>query len=464
MPAAEATPLRTTTGPPLHSALFRRRRFVNWFPLGCTYAFTYMGRYNFNVSKGTIGALHHFSKAQMGIVATAGFWIYAASVLVNGPLADRFGGRRAILLCTGGACALNLMLGLLLASAWDTHLIAGLSLLYGLNMYFLSFGALSVVKVNQAWFHVRERGVFGGLFGAMIALGYWLAYGVCGWFLDNLPLWAVYVIPSGMLLVAFVVDSILVQNRPSLAGHADFPTGDEDAADATGGVEPAEVAPRGGHLEAAPPVRREREPAFLEIVKRAFGHPVIRWLAVAEFCTGIVRQGLLLYFPEFLAEVHNIKPGYALFLVASAGVTVGGIAGSLLAGVLSDKLFQSRRPPVALLFYIAQMIFLVLLGLSRTPLAACFLIGATCTWIFGVHGMLSGTASQDFGGKKAAATAAGLLDGVQYLGGGLTGIPLGALLDRYHWGIWPFCLVPFAFAGMVIMAKLWNAKPGGAAH
>ena len=34
-----------------HSDDFRRRRVLNWLPLGLTYAFLYMGRYNLKVSK-----------------------------------------------------------------------------------------------------------------------------------------------------------------------------------------------------------------------------------------------------------------------------------------------------------------------------------------------------------------------------------------------------------------------------
>ena len=34
-----------------HSASFRRRRVLNWLPLGLTYAFLYMARYNLKVSK-----------------------------------------------------------------------------------------------------------------------------------------------------------------------------------------------------------------------------------------------------------------------------------------------------------------------------------------------------------------------------------------------------------------------------
>src|SRR5450631_3566578 len=98
---------------PNHTTAFRRRRFANWFPLGLTYATFYMGRYNFNVAKGAIGAAFHYDKTQMGIIATCGFWTYAASVMFNGPLADKFGGRRAILFGALGAAALNLAIGVL---------------------------------------------------------------------------------------------------------------------------------------------------------------------------------------------------------------------------------------------------------------------------------------------------------------------------------------------------------------
>src|SRR4030095_9510710 len=141
-----------------------------------TYATYYMGRYNFNVVKGDMGKMFHLDKAEMGIIATAGFWTYALSVMFNGPLADRIGGRRAILFGAAGALVMNLIIGLLFLNGWSTKIIVGMSLLYSANMYFQSFGALSVVKVNSAWFHVRERGVFGGIFGILISLGLYFAY------------------------------------------------------------------------------------------------------------------------------------------------------------------------------------------------------------------------------------------------------------------------------------------------
>ena len=43
-------------------------------------------------------------------------------------------------------------------------------------MYFQSFGAMSIIKVKAYWFHVRERGVFGAIFGTFISAGAYFAF------------------------------------------------------------------------------------------------------------------------------------------------------------------------------------------------------------------------------------------------------------------------------------------------
>jgi OPA family glycerol-3-phosphate transporter-like MFS transporter len=437
---------------PNHSKEYRRRRLLNWFPLGLTYATFYMGRYNFNVVKGTMGSMFQLDKAEMGIIATAGFWTYALSVMFNGPLADRLGGRKAIIFGAIGSALLNLIIGMCFLSGWTSKIVVGMSLLYSVNMYFQSFGALSVVKVNAPWFHVRERGIFGGIFGIMISLGYMFAISFGGWILANMSWFMVFFVPSAAILTMGVIDYFLVRDLPSQAGHVDFDTGDASSGDS----KPVDLA---------------------YIAKKVFSNPVILTIAAAEFCTGFVRQGLLLYFVEFLKEVHHVDLGSAMFWWAGTGITIGGIIGGLLCGWMSDKLFDSRRAPVAAIFYALQVVALLMLGFTQNQMAACTLIGVACIWIFGVHGMLSGTASMDFGGKKAAASAAGMLDGVQYLASGLTGFGLGWILKTYGWDgvpdaghqavdahIWVYSIIPFSIIGGLIISTLWNAKPGKNAH
>src|SRR6201994_3403109 len=164
--------------PMRHGPSFLSRRFLNWFPLGMTYAFLYMGRYNLTVAKNSLGTL--MSNEDFGLIFAAGTITYAFSFLVNGPLVDKIGGKRGILIAAVGAAAANVVLGivtwLVLTSRLHIRLLGIFCVLYALNMYFQSYGAVSIIKVKAHWFHVRERGVFGAVFGTLISFGVYFAF------------------------------------------------------------------------------------------------------------------------------------------------------------------------------------------------------------------------------------------------------------------------------------------------
>src|SRR5690349_10446822 len=84
-----------------HGPRFLRRRFLNWFPLGMTYAFLYMARYNLAAAKNDLGDL--ISNEDFGNIKALGTIVYGVSFLVNGPLTDRIGGRATILLAAAGS-------------------------------------------------------------------------------------------------------------------------------------------------------------------------------------------------------------------------------------------------------------------------------------------------------------------------------------------------------------------------
>lgn len=422
---------------PVHSAAYKRRRFLNWFPLGLTYAAYYMGRYNLNVVSDDLTKVFGLTKAEYGIIATCGFWVYAMAVLFNGPLADRIGGKKAIVIGAFGASVMNFLIGVMFFNGWTAKLLVAMSLLYGINQYFQSFGALSVVKVNSPWFHVKERGIFGGIFGIMISCGYFLAMTVGGWILAYLPLYWVYFIPSAIILIMGLIDHFWVKDTPKAAGFENFDTGDASSQDKD----------------------KDKPLPTMELLKRMIGNRVIRTLAASEFCTGFVRQSLMLWFVLFLTQVHHVVKGSALFSIATAGTTVGGILGGILCGWMSDKLFQSRRPPVAFVFYLCQIVAVLILTHTNSAVVASYMIGVCCMFIFGVHGMLTGTAAMDFGGTRGASTAAGILDGVQYLASGITGLFMGKILDIYGWNAWCWMIIPFSVMGAILMTTIWHETP-----
>ena len=89
--------------------------------------------------------------------------------------------------------------------------------------------------------------------------------------------------------------------------------------------------------------------------------------------------------------------------------------------------------------------------------------------VIGVHGMLSGTASMDFGGKQNVGTAVGIIDGFVYAGTGVMALLYMFILpddsnplvagnpDAWIW--WPVSMIPIALLGLVLATRVWNAKP-----
>src|SRR5881275_2165621 len=97
--------------PMRHGPWFLSRRFINWFPLGMTYSFLYMGRYNLTVAKNALGTL--MTNEEFGWIFAAGTVVYAFSFLVNGPLVDRIGGKKGIIIAAVGSSLANIVLGVL---------------------------------------------------------------------------------------------------------------------------------------------------------------------------------------------------------------------------------------------------------------------------------------------------------------------------------------------------------------
>jgi OPA family glycerol-3-phosphate transporter-like MFS transporter len=458
---------RAAGNPLHHSQRFRRRRLLNWLPMGLMYAFLYMGRYNLTQSKIALGKL--MSKEDFGKIFGAGAMTYAFSFLINGPLTDRMGGKRAMLIGGAGSALMNGALAvltylLLTRPELSLNVVLAFSLIYSLNMYFQSFGAVAIVKVNSHWFHVRERGGFGGIFGTLISLGIYFAFDwsaavieasrlnpstELGLFQGILhrwitspgqeqdKIWWVFGIPALLLLVFFIVESFLLCNKPSEAGLEDF-----DTSDASSG-------------EGAETFR------LLEVLKKIFSNKIIWTIAFIEFCSGVLRNGIMHWYPIYLREMG--LPSTFLFSQHwGLLLAVAGSSGGIIAGLISDKIFASRRGPVAALLYGSMGL---LVGVMIFSLKADMLLGTVAmlisTAVIGVHGMLSGTATMDFGGRKAAATAVGIIDGFVYLGTSVQSISLGYLTSK-DWSYWPVFLLPFALLGLFLSLKIWQAFPGAA--
>src|SRR5882757_7899281 len=99
-----------------HPPGFRARRGLNWAFIGLLYTSFYMCRYNLSIANGAISQEFGFNKADMGAIITTALLAYACGQIINGLLADRFGGKRAMLIGGAGTALMNVIFGV--ASFW----------------------------------------------------------------------------------------------------------------------------------------------------------------------------------------------------------------------------------------------------------------------------------------------------------------------------------------------------------
>ena len=449
------------SNPLRHGGWFLMRRFINWFPLGMTYAFLCMGRYNIIVAKGALGTL--MSKSDLGIIFGVGTWVYALSFVVNGPLIDKhLGGKRGMIISAVGASLANVALGVLtwfiVARHLKVNLVASYSLLYAVNMYFQSFGSMSIIKVKAYWFHVRERGVFGAIFGSLISIGVYFAFDWGGSIIamtkaDSTGLlhkifasagppmdatWSIFYIPAVILIFWALLDWWLIKDSPEEAGFPHF-----DTCDASSGQM---------HVEFS----------VMDLLKKVFASKLMLLVACVELTGGVFRYSMTQWYSIFAGEVK--QPG-AEFLSQHWGwfTCVFGIVGGFSGGLISDRWFQSRRgPPTAMLCgFVLVMALLMSMFLSSSPLlvgwAAVFIVMAS----IGITSLMSGTAATDFGGRKATATSMGIVNGFAYIGSGIQSFGLGFLLASKdaNWQWLPLFVMPFAIVGTLIAIKIWHDLP-----
>jgi OPA family glycerol-3-phosphate transporter-like MFS transporter len=445
------------SNPLRHGGWFMVRRFINWFPLGMTYAFLCMGRYNLIVAKDTL-----MTKEDLGIIFGVGTWTYALSFLVNGPLIDKFlGGKKGILIAAFGASMANIALGILtwgiLAKHWKVNLVVAFSLLYAVNMYFQSYGAMSIIKVKAYWFHVRERGVFGAIFGTLISMGVYFAFDWGGAIVNltkaDAPgnwlksifspagaavdaTWAVFFVPAALLIFWAVLDVWLVKDEPEDAGFPHL-----DTCDASSGQM---------HVKFS----------VLDLLKKIFTNPLMLMVAGVELTSGVFRYCALTWYPSFAKEVA--QPGAEFFAQHWGWFTcIFGIVGGFAGGTLSDKLFLSRRgPPAAIL---CGLVLTLALLMAATLFSEPLIVGWSAVLIvmasIGITSLMSGTAATDFGGRKATATCAGVVDGFAYIGSSVQSFSLGFIITRGGWHWWPLYIIPFAVIGLMLALKIWHDLP-----
>ena len=414
------------------------------------YALYYVCRLSMGVMKQPLIDAGLLNATQLGIIGACLYWTYAIAKLINGFLADSSNIKRFMAAGLAVSVSMNLIMGILGVSATNgsianSTLFVAFAVCWAINGWAQSMGAPPAIIALSRWFPLRIRGTFYGLFSASHNIGEGLSFvfvsalvAASGW------KWGFFgAALAGLLGVVIIL--LFLHNSTESKGLPSIET-------LAGEAQPKEV----------PASERRAETKRLQ--KQVIKNKGVWILAAASAFMYISRYAINEWGVIFLQETH----GYSL---AEAGTIVGinplfGVAGTVLSGWLSDKLFKGdRRYPA----FVAGILEVIALSL--------FLFGGSEKWIvylsmilFGIAiGVLicfvGGLMAIDLVPRKATGAALGIMGMASYAAVGLQNGVTGLLLDNnIKDGVHDFTYVSWFWLGAAIIAVIlpilnWKRKP-----
>jgi MFS transporter, OPA family, sugar phosphate sensor protein UhpC len=419
-------------------ALYRRHRIRVLAAITIGYAFAYTCRLAFSVIKKPLIDEGIFSPQDLGLIGSAFFYAYAFGKLVNGFLADH--ANIKLFFATGVITSALINIGM----GFSTILWVSFAL-WALNGWFQGFGAPSGVVSLTAWFSNRERGRFYGVWSTAHSMGEGLTYYVVALFVAWLGWRAGFWVPGLFCILAGLGIYALMQDRPVTLGL------------------PPVADWKNDHLATAAPAATRVLTLQFSILRI----PAIWVLALASATMYVTRYAISSWGILYLQEARGYGLAEAsLFMTAN---TLAGIAGCLLFGYLSDKLFAARRPPANFLFALAELAGLALIFFG--PRDHWILLVAFALFGVGLNGLvtsLGGLFAVDIAPKKVAGAAMGFVGVFSYIGAAVQENISGALIEsgmqvvggvrHYEFGPAIAFWIGSSVVSMLLAATLWRVK------
>lgn len=413
---------------------YERLRWTIFAVTWIAYAGFYLTRKSFSVAK--IGILADpsmsMNKDVMGLIDAAYLTAYAVGQFVCGILGDRFGPRRVVLVGLLGSVAASFFMGM------STY-VAIFGLFFLLQGLFQSTGWAPLSKNVSCWFARNERGRVYGVWCTNYAVGGLIATPFAGYMAERYLDWRyAFYMPAGVLLGIAGIFYLYQKNRPEDVG----------------------LPPVDNYIDSKPVRAEDSAATSWKDIFEVMRNPMVLRLGLAFFLLKPARYAILFWGPLLVNETLGsgmMKSGLISSLFEAAGPL-----GVLAAGYASDRFFRARRVPVI----VVSLILLAGVLVCFIPLckiggawpmgASLFAIGFL---LFGPDSLLVATAPVDFGRKKGASTAVGLVNGFGSVGAVLGGSLPGYISDRFGWNVLFCVLAGCVLVSALILIPRWNSLP-----
>lgn len=419
---------------------YKRLQLTTFATATFGYGMYYVCRLSMNVVRKPIVDAGVFTETELGVIGSSLFFIYAIGKFANGFLADRSNVKR--LMSTGllVTALINLCLGFM-------NSFYAFVILWGLNGWVQSMGAASGVVNMTRWADPKVRGTYYGIWSASHNLGEALTFITIALIVSAMG-WRYGMIGAGVIgILYFFVMITFMHDTPQSKGLLL----DADTIQAK-----KEAATKG------------KDNDFNKAQKAVLTNPAIWILALSSAFMYISRYAVNSWGVFYLEAQKGYNTLDSSLIISISSVC--GIIGTVLSGIISDKLFNGKRNMPAFIFgtlnVIALSMFLLIPGTN-------FWLDATAMVLFGLAiGVLicfiGGLMAVDIAPKNASGAALGVVGVASYLGAGIQDIMSGVLIEGHKSvvdgvDVYDFTYINWFWIGAaalsVILALLvWNAK------
>ncbi|MBI3555956.1 MAG: MFS transporter [Deltaproteobacteria bacterium] len=406
------------------------------------YAGYYLCRQNFSAAYPAMKDALHMDKATFGAITSFGTLMYALGKFTTGALADTRGGRTIFLVGLIGVVVGSLVIGTGISTGIPFFFAA-----WGIVRLFQSMGWAGVVNVMARWFPKSQYGTAMGLMSVNYQFGGVVATMFAGYLLELKFGWqALFFLPALVLAGIGVVAYFTLTNCPQDVGHVlpsdsstDVSAGSRHAADTT--------------------------LSYLSRFRIVLGDRMFLLMCTMSFILTLLRECFNVWMPAYFSDM-GAAPAMAAF--KSAVFPLMGCIGTIFTGWYSDKYLQGRRGPIMATLMGVLVILLMALGhlelvaqvtgLERST-AAVWLVAATGFFLLGPYSLVGGVVALDFGGRRTAGTAAGLLDGIGYLGATLAGWGVAEVVVKLGWSQAFTFMAGLTVLAIILCGFLWRVRP-----
>ena len=373
------------------------------------YSLYYVCRMSLSVVKQPLIDEGVLTAGQLGVIGSALLFVYAVGKFMNGFIADYCNIRRFMFTGLAISAGINLLMGIL--GIVDSMVALPLSvifilftLLWGVNGWMQSMGSPPGVISLSRWFPQSKRGTFYSIFSASPYLGEFISFILTGLIVGAFGWQWGFVVAAAAGGAGAVLILLTVSDTPESQGL------------------PSIQQLSGEQLKTV-----DKMPTR-ELQKMIFKHPGIWVIALSSAFIYITKYAIAGWGVLFLQKERAFSLEQATQIIAFSAVF--GVLGTVLAGWLSDRVFNSDRIRPAILSGAVSFVSLALFLFAGGGYMMNILYVSVFSLSIGVlYCIVAGLMAVDIVPRKATGAALGIVGISSYIAAGLQDITSGYLIE-----------------------------------